>query len=114
MSAAATEAEARRRRTRYPITLAVTIGCYVLAAMAGMFFLTDNVGIVLQILLWIVHGVVLILLIEKLGTAESSLYAALFNDRVRTVRTHHRHGSRRPDPPAPRRKGQRHDRERMA
>ncbi|MFF4142294.1 hypothetical protein ACFY0A_13005 [Streptomyces sp. NPDC001698] len=88
MSAAATEAEARRRRTRYPVTLAVTIGCYVLAAMAGMFFLTDNVGAVLQILLWIVHGVVLILLIENLGAAESSLYAALFITIVSALCVH--------------------------
>ncbi|MFB6957405.1 hypothetical protein ACFCYB_10240 [Streptomyces sp. NPDC056309] len=72
------EDEARKKRARYPIALAVAIGCYVLAAIAGMFFLTNHVGTVLQVLLWIVHCVVLTLLIEKLGAKESSLYAALF------------------------------------
>ncbi|MFI9599598.1 hypothetical protein ACIHCX_06880 [Streptomyces sp. NPDC052043] len=58
--------------------MAVAIGCYVLAAIAGMFFLTDHVGTGLQVLLWIVHGFVTILLIEKLGATESSVYATLF------------------------------------
>ncbi|WP_445526085.1 hypothetical protein [Streptomyces cyslabdanicus] len=85
---AAPEAEARRRRTRYPVTLAVAIGCYELAAITGMFFLTNHVGTVVQVLLWIVHGVVLILLIEKLGATESALSAALFITIVSAMCVH--------------------------
>ncbi|MFJ6833875.1 hypothetical protein [Streptomyces sp. NPDC091209] len=77
MSGAA-EDEARKRRTRYPVPLAVGIGCYVLAAIAGLFLLTDDFGPALLVPLWIVHGVLLILLIRKLGAKESSTYTALF------------------------------------
>ncbi|MGW3956533.1 hypothetical protein ACWEKM_37815 [Streptomyces sp. NPDC004752] len=72
------EDEARKRRTRYPVPLAVGIGCYVLAAIAGLFLLADDFGPALLVPLWIVHGVLLILLIRKLGAKESSTYAALF------------------------------------
>ncbi|MFA3875107.1 hypothetical protein ABS735_15635 [Streptomyces sp. MMCC 100] len=58
--------------------MAVAIGCYVLAVIAGMFFLVDGVGTVVQILLWIVHGMLLVALIRKLGARESSAGAALF------------------------------------
>ncbi|MFB7114852.1 hypothetical protein [Streptomyces sp. NPDC056291] len=78
MSAAATEAEARRRRARYPVTLAVAIGCYVLAAMAGMFLLTNGLGLALLIPLWTAHGVLLIVLLRRLGARESGLGTALF------------------------------------
>ncbi|WP_248506730.1 hypothetical protein [Streptomyces sp. D2-8] len=70
--------EARGIRARYRIPLAVGIGCYVLADIAGMFLLADHFGPVVQVPLWIAHGVVLIILIEKLGVGQSSLYAALF------------------------------------
>ncbi|WP_328873121.1 hypothetical protein OHT76_25140 [Streptomyces sp. NBC_00287] len=70
--------EARGRRARYPVLLAVGIACYVLAVIVGMFVLADDVGLVVQIPLWIVHGAVLITLIRKLGARESSSYAALF------------------------------------
>jgi hypothetical protein len=72
------EDEARKRRTRYPLPLAIGIGCYVLVAIAGMFLLADDIGPGLLIPLWIVHGVLLILLIRKLGAKESSTYATLF------------------------------------
>ncbi|WP_327408762.1 hypothetical protein OG458_12690 [Streptomyces sp. NBC_01281] len=75
MSGAA-EAEARKRRTRHP--LEVGIGCYVLVAIAGLFLLADDFGPALLVPLWIVHGVLLALLIRKLGAKESSTYAALF------------------------------------
>ncbi|MFD4347868.1 hypothetical protein ACFWQ6_23900 [Streptomyces coelicoflavus] len=77
MSAGA-ENDALVSRTRYPIPLALGMCCYVLAAVAGMFLLADDVGLVLLVPLWIVHGVILVVLIEKLGATESSLYAALF------------------------------------
>ncbi|WP_181383409.1 hypothetical protein [Streptomyces sp. NWU339] len=72
------EDEARKRRTRYPVLLAVGIGCYVFAVIAGMFLLADDFGPVVQVPLWIVHGMLLIVLIRKLGARESSTYAALF------------------------------------
>ncbi|MER6524611.1 hypothetical protein [Streptomyces sp. NPDC001508] len=72
------EDEVRKRRTRYPVPLAVGIGCYVLAAIAGLFLLADDFGPALLVPLWIVHGVLLILLIRKLGAKESSTYATLF------------------------------------
>ncbi|MFB7114853.1 hypothetical protein [Streptomyces sp. NPDC056190] len=64
--------------TRYRIPMAAAIGCYVAAVIAGMFFLTDNFGPALLIPLWIVHGVLLIVPLRKLGARESSTYAALF------------------------------------
>ncbi|MEV7884325.1 hypothetical protein ACWD3I_05180 [Streptomyces sp. NPDC002817] len=70
--------EARGRRTRHPVPLAIGIGCYVVAVIAGMFFLADDVGLAVRIPLWIVHGVLLALLIRKLGARESGSYAALF------------------------------------
>lgn len=74
-----TESKARGKRTRYRILLAVGIGCYVLAVIAGIFLLTDDLGPGLLVSLWIVQGVLLIVLIRKLGVAgESSAYAALF------------------------------------
>ncbi|MGX1914761.1 hypothetical protein ACWIID_38955 [Streptomyces phaeochromogenes] len=72
------EGQAREKRTRYRIPLAVGIGCYVLV-IVGMFFLADDFGPALLVPLWIVHGVLLIVLIRKLGVAgDSSTYAALF------------------------------------
>ncbi|MFF3406290.1 hypothetical protein ACFYW8_08770 [Streptomyces sp. NPDC002742] len=70
--------EARNRRTRHPVPLAVGIGCYVLAAIAGLFLLADEYGPALLVPLWIVHGALLTLLIRKLGAKESSTYTALF------------------------------------
>ncbi|OIK01518.1 hypothetical protein BIV24_00295 [Streptomyces colonosanans] len=68
----------RRRRTSYRIPLAIGIGCYVLAAIAGMLLLTDALGTGLTILLWIAHGVLLADLLRWLRVSwESSLSAAL-------------------------------------
>ncbi|MFG2792183.1 hypothetical protein [Streptomyces sp. NPDC048419] len=66
------------RRARYPVPLAAGIGVYALAAATGMILLTDDLRPVAQIFLWIVHGVLLIVLIRKLGAKESSAYASLF------------------------------------
>lgn len=74
----AVEDQARRKRARHPIPLACGIGCYVLAVIAGLFLLADDFGPALLVPLWIVHGVLLALLIRKLGAKESSTYAALF------------------------------------
>jgi hypothetical protein len=73
-----TQDEAPHRRTRYPGLLAGAIGCYVLAVIVGTFFLGDSFGLVVQILLWLVHGALLIVMIRKLGAGESSAAAALF------------------------------------
>ncbi|MFF6875346.1 hypothetical protein ACFY9S_08500 [Streptomyces sp. NPDC012474] len=70
--------EVRGIREQYRIPLAVGIGCYVLTVIVGMFLLADHFGPVVQVPLWILHGVLLAILIEKLGTASSSLYASLF------------------------------------
>ncbi|MFF5498037.1 hypothetical protein [Streptomyces aquilus] len=60
---------------RTPVVLAAGIGAYVLAVIAGMYFLDVSA---LQIPLWTAHAVVLALLIRRLGARESSAYAALF------------------------------------
>ncbi|MET7357662.1 hypothetical protein ABZS76_04360 [Streptomyces sp. NPDC005562] len=55
------------------------IGCYVLAAIVGMYLVAADFGLGLQVPLWIVHGVLLIVLIRRLGVGgEASTYAALF------------------------------------
>ncbi|MFE9249589.1 hypothetical protein [Streptomyces sp. NPDC007088] len=74
----AAEDEARRTRARHPVPLAVLTGCYVLAAIVGLFLLADRLGPAALVPLWIAHGVLLVLLIRKLGARESSTYAALF------------------------------------
>ncbi|MFD8738199.1 hypothetical protein ACFV06_25260 [Streptomyces sp. NPDC059618] len=74
----ATDDEPREETYALPVPLAVGIGCYMLAAIAGLFLLADDFGPALLVPLWIVHGVLLILLIRKLGAKESSTYAALF------------------------------------
>ncbi|MEU2981171.1 hypothetical protein [Streptomyces hirsutus] len=61
----AAEDETRPGRARYPITLAAGIGCYVLAAIAGVFVLADDFGPGLLTPLWIAHGVLLIVLIKE-------------------------------------------------
>ncbi|MFE0820537.1 hypothetical protein ACFW4M_19670 [Streptomyces sp. NPDC058794] len=70
--------EARQRRTRRPVVMAVAIGCYVLATIWGMWLLADNVGTVVRVVLWILDGLVLVVLIRTLGAKESSAGAALF------------------------------------
>ncbi|MGW7419729.1 hypothetical protein ACWGJB_06615 [Streptomyces sp. NPDC054813] len=70
--------EARERRVRHPVVLAVAIGGYVLAAIGGLFVLTGDFGPALLVPLWIVHAVLLVLLIRKLGAKTSSTYTMLF------------------------------------
>ncbi|MEQ8142799.1 hypothetical protein [Streptomyces sp. OP7] len=57
---------------------AAGFGCYVLAVIAGMFVLTDDTRLAVQVALWVVHGVLLFLGIKKFGARESSSYATLF------------------------------------
>ncbi|MFJ6070317.1 hypothetical protein ACIQFU_05630 [Streptomyces sp. NPDC093065] len=76
--AADPDGTAGERRARRPVLPAVGISCYVLAVIAGMYLLEDEVGAALQTLLFIVHGFLLMALIEKLGATESSPGAALF------------------------------------
>ncbi|MEV2253140.1 hypothetical protein AB0I94_21595 [Streptomyces sp. NPDC050147] len=65
--------------TRYRIPLAIAVGCYALAAIVGMYLVADDFGLGLQVPLWIVHGVLLIVLIRRLGAGgEAGTYAALF------------------------------------
>ncbi|MFE9648093.1 hypothetical protein ACFYO0_29055 [Streptomyces sp. NPDC006365] len=74
-----TEDEAQERRPRYRVTLAIGTDCYVLAVITGMFLLEDDFGSGLLVPLWIVHWVLLVVLIRKLGAAgDSSATAALF------------------------------------
>ncbi|MFE0132461.1 hypothetical protein ACFWY6_12940 [Streptomyces sp. NPDC059037] len=70
---------ARQRRTRYRAVAAVVVGCYVSAVIVGMYLVAGEFGLGVQVPLWILHGVLLVALIHRLGVSgESSLYAALF------------------------------------
>ncbi|MEZ0160097.1 hypothetical protein [Streptomyces griseorubens] len=57
---------------------AAVVGCYVIAAIAGMSVLADEAGLAAQVVLWVVHGALLFLGIRRFGARESSSYAALF------------------------------------
>ncbi|MFE9609080.1 hypothetical protein [Streptomyces sp. NPDC006012] len=72
------EGEVGAIRMRYRVPLAIGTGCYVLAAIWVMSLLADDIGSVGQMLLWIGHGVVLIVLLAGLGAWEYSVSAALF------------------------------------
>lgn len=63
---------------RRRVAWAAGLGCYVLAVIAGMYVLADDVGLVVQVPLWVVHGALLLLGIRKFGARGSSSYAALF------------------------------------
>jgi len=67
--------EARVRRARHPLALAIGIGFYVLAVIAGMFVLVGTVGPGVQVPLWIAHGLLLAVLVRKLAAKESIAYA---------------------------------------
>lgn len=56
----------------------VAIACLVLAVIAGTALLADRLRFVVLLPLWTVHGVVLVLLLRRLGARESSTYAALW------------------------------------
>ncbi|MEV4043598.1 hypothetical protein RKD32_002139 [Streptomyces sp. SAI-195] len=73
-----TRDEARGRRAKYPVLLAVGIGCYTIGVIAAMFLLVDGIGPFVEVALWGVHGLLLVALIRMLGARESSTYAALF------------------------------------
>lgn len=62
------------RRGRHRILSAIGVGCYVLAAIAGLFLLADDSGPGLLIPLWIAHGVLLVALLAKLGSGEAALF----------------------------------------
>ena len=72
------EDEERRRRTKHPFVWALGIGCYVLAVIAGLYFLADGAGPLVLAPLWITHAVLLVLLLRRLGAGASSGYAMLF------------------------------------
>lgn len=64
-------------RGRHRILSAICIGCYALAAIAGLFVLADHQGSGLLVPLWIAHGVLLAVLLTKLAADETGLSAAL-------------------------------------
>ncbi len=70
--------EARGRRAKHPVLLAVGIGCYTIAVIAAMFLLVGGTGPFVETALWVVHGLLLLALIRGLGARESGTYAALF------------------------------------
>ncbi|KOX29175.1 hypothetical protein ADL07_24915 [Streptomyces sp. NRRL F-4707] len=70
--------EARGRSVRRSVPLAVGIGCYTTAVIVAMFLLVDGTGAFVETALWVVHGLLLVVLIRRLGARESSTYAALF------------------------------------
>ncbi len=71
--------EARGRRVWRVVLLAVGTACYVLAVIAGMYVLMDDVGLAVQIPLWVLHTVVLLIVgVRVFGVRDSGLGAALF------------------------------------
>ncbi|WP_177232766.1 hypothetical protein [Streptomyces sp. Ag109_O5-10] len=62
----------------HPVVLAFAVGGYVFAAIAGLFVLAGDFGPALLVPLWIVHAVLLVLLIRRLGARTSSTYTMLF------------------------------------
>ncbi|MET7510735.1 hypothetical protein [Streptomyces albidoflavus] len=61
----------------FRVAAAVGVCCYVLAAACGMYVLSGGLSPFLQVCLWGVHGVVLALLLRRLGPTETALGAAL-------------------------------------
>ncbi|MFJ7055126.1 hypothetical protein ACIQU7_25830 [Streptomyces albidoflavus] len=51
----------------FRVAAAVGVCCYVLAAACGMYVLAGGLSPFLQVCLWGVHGVVLALLLRRLG-----------------------------------------------
>ncbi|MFK4106715.1 hypothetical protein ACI2L1_43065 [Streptomyces sp. NPDC019531] len=64
-------------RGHHRILSAIGIGCYVLAAIVALYLPADDFGPSLLVPLWIAHGVLLAVLLVKLGAGESALSAAL-------------------------------------
>lgn len=92
-------------RGHHRILSAIGIGCYVLAAIAGLFWLTDDFGPGLLVPLWIAHALLLALLLAKLWAGEAaaglallvvgaSLAAVSFADLARDDLTLERRGER--------------------
>ncbi|MFD8251624.1 hypothetical protein [Streptomyces werraensis] len=75
---AGTSDEVSGRKARHPVLLAAGIACYVLAVIVGMYVVADDVGLAVQIPLWVVYGVLLIVGMRRFGARESSSAAALF------------------------------------
>ncbi|MFF0017137.1 hypothetical protein [Streptomyces sp. NPDC005374] len=65
-------------RRRHRILSAIGIGCYVLAAIVGLFLLGGTQGTGLLVPLWIAHGVLLAVLLTKLCADETGAPLALF------------------------------------
>jgi len=93
-------------RGHHRILSAIGIGCYVLAAIAALFLLTDDFGPGLLIPLWIAHGVLLAVLLAKvwaggeagaglaLLVVGASLAAVSFADTARDDLTLERRGEK--------------------
>ncbi|ALM40852.1 hypothetical protein [Streptomyces sp. FR-008] len=61
----------------FRVALAISTCCYVLAVACGMYAVSGGLPAFLQVCLWGVHGVVLALLLRRLGPTETALGAAL-------------------------------------
>ncbi|MGW5393405.1 hypothetical protein [Streptomyces koyangensis] len=59
------------------MALASGTGCYVLAAACGMYAVSGGASAFLQVCLWGLHGIVLALLLRRLGPTGTALGAAL-------------------------------------
>ncbi|MGW9327342.1 hypothetical protein [Streptomyces koyangensis] len=72
-----TEATGTRPSRTFQVALASGTGCYVLAAACGMYAVSGSASAFLQVCLWGLHGVVLALLLRRLGPTGTALGAAL-------------------------------------
>ncbi|MEV7669292.1 hypothetical protein ACH4GG_12395 [Streptomyces albidoflavus] len=61
----------------FRVALAISTCCYVLTVACGMYAVSGGLPAFLQVCLWGVHGVVLALLLRRLGPTETALGAAL-------------------------------------
>ncbi|MFE7671701.1 hypothetical protein ACFU5N_05720 [Streptomyces albidoflavus] len=71
------EATGARPSRAFQVALATGTGCYVLAAACGMYAVSGGTPAVLQVCLWGLHGIVLALLLRRLGPTGTALGAAL-------------------------------------
>ncbi|MFE1149222.1 hypothetical protein ACFW42_19175 [Streptomyces albidoflavus] len=72
-----TEATGTRPSRAFQVALASGTGCYVLAAACGMYTVSGGTPALLQVCLWGLHGIVLALLLRKLGPTATAFGAAL-------------------------------------
>ncbi|MEU6112467.1 hypothetical protein ABZ853_29185 [Streptomyces albidoflavus] len=72
-----TEATGARPSRIFQVALATGTGCYVLVAACGMYAVSGGASAFLQVCLWGLHGIVLALLLRRLGPTGTALGAAL-------------------------------------